>query len=87
MNPQLALALARQRHAALRGENSPRLARVGVARWSPAMAGQTVGRARAASGWFLVEVGLKLALSSKDARQPNLRPRELPRSQQVTRAS
>jgi hypothetical protein len=51
------------------------------------MAGQTMTRARAASGWFLVEVGLKLALASKDSRQPDLRGSELPRSQQVSRAS
>ena len=70
MNPKVALSLAHQRHAALRRETPARLARVGGVSWSPAALPGLPARVRRRTGWLLVAIGLRLALSGETASRP-----------------
>lgn len=79
MNAYQALQLAQQRHADLRADRarcSPRRTGASLSaeslRTAPQSAAASAARARRATGWFLVAVGLRLAVAGETARQPAL---------------
>ncbi|MGH9300152.1 MAG: hypothetical protein ACRDZT_09560 [Acidimicrobiales bacterium] len=63
MNPRYALQLADSRHAALRGLASSRLGWHAPLSAAPARAAHAAKRARRATGWRMVEMGLRLAVA------------------------
>ncbi|HLN04829.1 MAG TPA: hypothetical protein VK217_01020 [Acidimicrobiales bacterium] len=78
MNPQLALRLAYQRQAVLRRERASRLPRARASNWSPVMAAHALARVRRGLGWVLIEIGLRLAVSSKGGRPSRVGASEAP---------